>query len=117
MKQPPDITDIECSICSAAGLLRNPNGLFALAQQRQRLRQKRLARLGETHTALMTFQEQDAHFLLELPDLTAQGRLGHSQFLRRLCEVEFLRYADEVAQVPKFHIRAPYRNAITVRTK
>lgn len=54
---------------------------------------------GEPDFSFCPFEELDAEFFFELPDLLAQGSLAHVQPCRGSAEMEFLRDGHEVAQV------------------
>jgi hypothetical protein len=67
------------------------------------LLEKRAARFGQFHAALVAHKEGDAEILFQLTDLTTQRRLRDVQLLSSLREVEVFRDGDEVSNVTQFH--------------
>jgi hypothetical protein len=75
-------------------------------QQRLRRVQELAAGFGQLNSAARPDEELDAQLLLELPDLTAQGRLGKIQLRRRPAEVHFLGDGNEVAEPAKVQVES-----------
>jgi hypothetical protein len=53
-------------------------------------------------------KQRGAEFLLQIPDLPAQGRLGDLQLLRGACDVQVFRYSYEIVNVSDFQDFYPF---------
>ncbi|OLT18486.1 hypothetical protein BJF79_17175 [Actinomadura sp. CNU-125] len=74
--------------------------LLGAVQQLLRLGQEDRTRSGEAAAPGGALQQTHAESVLQALDLAAQGRLGDTQFLGRLCEVQPLGDDREVSDQP-----------------
>src|SRR5438477_8065823 len=65
--------------------------------------QKDAARMRQLDVTITALQQRDAQFLLEHPDLLAQGWLGNVNAPRRPRKVKLLGDSDEIAQLTEVH--------------
>ena len=104
MKESPDIADAQLAARGSPGVLGHTNRMRAVLKQGARLSQERSTGFGKLDASFGAIEERDSQFSLELADLPAQRRLGHPKRARSFRKVQFLRNADEVAQLAKFHL-------------
>lgn len=64
---------------------------------------KGFARRGYLHPVLEAFEERDAQFFFQLPDLQAESGLCDMQPFGRAREVKILRYRQKIAKLSQFH--------------
>ena len=65
--------------------------------------QDALARFGQSHRAVVAFKQGDAQFVLQLPDLHAEGGLADEAGLGRLTEILQVGDGHKVFEVPEVH--------------
>src|SRR6185436_19997079 len=94
--------------------LRRALRAFCLSEGKSGFGQEAASRRGELHAARDTLEQWTADLALQVEDLTAQGRLRDPQSLGRAPEVQLLGHRDEIAEMPKLHVRrrAASRRAI-----
>jgi hypothetical protein len=74
-------------------------------ERRAGVREERLARAGQSHTALVTVEERLAQLALEPAQLRADRRLSDRQPRCRACDLAVLGHRDEIGEVPQLHDR------------
>jgi hypothetical protein len=99
----PDAQHPGASPAHAAHML---HGVVHLGQQAPGVSQELAAGVSELDTAAGTLQQLHAERSLQLGDGLRQAGLGDVQAARRAAEVQLLRDADEVPQVPELHLGA-----------
>ena len=82
-------------------------GLVLQVQQLDGPAQEQAALVGEGQAPFAPDKELDAQFLLQAPDLVAQGRLAHVQLFRGPGDVQLLGHRDKVAEGAQFHSKSP----------
>ena len=114
MKEAPDVADVEALLLRGACALHRAIGLL---KNRFCFREEGFTTWRESDFAVIALKERDAEFLFELLDLAAESGLGDMESGRSPGEIEFTGHGSEVAELPQFHARSPYRIGMTARAK
>ena len=95
--------DGQRALAQARQLLDLESRFVQALQHRARVRQERLAGLGQRHVALHAVEQRRAELGLQLADLLADRRLGDVQLLGRAGEVQMAAHRLEVGELMDFH--------------
>jgi hypothetical protein len=104
-----DVSDVEFGAFSAIHPLHGGDTLGTEREQLFGVEKKSPAFFGERHSVVCSLQQSDADFVLQIPHLPRQRRLGEPELLGGLGKAQFFGNGDEVAEMTKLHFSKVWR--------
>ena len=94
---------VNVSCLTARAALHASLGPFHLVENLARFNEQQRSSFGKLHTACQTVKKGRAHFMLELANLQAEGRLFDAEPFGCAGEVQLLCNRNEITEMPEFH--------------